>query len=167
MSGKTKHQFRMRPLLAAFLFAAFSADAQAVTLPPSHLLTVLHWISVGTARDAQDGEMQVYYADVATITPRDKMVAIAVVFSSQRMSATSEPYWGNYIVDRISCDDYSDLVPNDTLLFDDQGRVLQDKVGPHGDPIYATGRAPAGPNLHWERIPLGSPVEAVFRQICQ
>ena len=111
--------------------------------------------------------MQVYYSKYTALSPRDMMVAIALVYSAPRVSATSETYWGEYVMDRINCDTYSDLVPNLRNLFDEQGNVLPEyKVDPKGNPIYASGEPPPK-SLHWERIPLGSPVEAVFRQICQ
>ena len=168
MYGKSE-LLRMSAFLAALILAVAPAGAQGVTLPPDYVPGVpLNWVSVGTARDQEHGEMQVYYSKHMALSPRDMMVAIALVYSSPRLSATSETYWGEFVLDRIDCDSYSDLVPNDRILFDQQGRKLEYKIDPKGNAIYPSGRGPIAANsLHWERIALGSPVEAVFKLICQ
>lgn len=167
MNGKSRQRLRQSALLAALIFAAAPVCAQSAALPTNFIGTPFNWVSVGTARDQEHGEMQVYYSKYTALSPRDMMVAIALVYSAPRVSATSETYWGEYVMDRINCDTYSDLVPNLRNLFDEQGNVLPEyKVDPKGNPIYASGEPPPK-SLHWERIPLGSPVEAVFRQICQ
>ena len=96
MQGKS---LRASALLAALVVVAAPVCAQSAALPASYIGTPLNWVSVGTARDQEHGEMQVYYAKYVALSPRDMMVAIALVYPSPRMSLTSETYWGEYVVE--------------------------------------------------------------------
>src|SRR5438128_1439057 len=102
MNGISRHLLRMSALLAALILGTTPVFAEDVALPTYVVPGVpLNWTSIGTARDQQHGEMKVYYSKHIAISPRDMMVAIALVYSSPRLSATSETYWGEYVMDRI------------------------------------------------------------------
>ena len=145
---------RFAAWLVAFVFATGCAYAQSATLPN----VGADWIFVGSATDWNGRVAQVYYANDYAITPRDLLVRIALVYSAPQSDPNANvvgSYWGQYFVDRISCDAYSYNWPVNPIYFDDRGTVLPLK------------HDPGGPEQHAERIPVGSVVEAVFRRACQ
>jgi hypothetical protein len=154
---------------AASLLTSSLAIAQNVALPSQDGTgTHFNWISAGSGTEGDQGEIQVYFSRYIDVSPTDMMVMIAVVFSSPRTSATSEAYWGEYVLDRIDCDTYSDLSVRDFFFFDQRGNVLQNKVDhTNGQVTYPTGHAPPSEPGQWQRIPARSPVDSVASQLCR